>query len=103
VEVLAMTAGAWIAIASIAVAAAFSLVGLVIQGLLAAFHFGRHAERLTAVEDRTREVDSNTAALAVLTSTVGGIDKRLQEVAQDVKNLLTGRVRPPPARRDDGI
>lgn len=95
-----MTATAWIAIVSIAIASAFSLVGLIVQGLLAAFHFGRHAQRLAAVEERTRDVEGNNAALAVLTATVGGIDKRLAEVALDVKNLLTGRVRP--ARRPDG-
>jgi len=92
VEGLAMTDGAWTAILSIAVVSAFSLLGLVIQALLAAFHFGKHAQRLAAVEERTRSVDSNNAALAVLASTVGGIDKRLAEVALDVKNLLTGRV-----------
>jgi hypothetical protein len=94
-----MTAGAWIAIVSIAVAAGFSLVGLIVQGLMVSFHFGRYSQRLSAVEDRTRDVEGNNAALAVLTATVGGIDKRLVEVALDVKNLLTGRVRPP-ARRD---
>ena len=96
-----MSAEAWVAIASIAVAAGFSLVGVIIQGFLAAFHFGKHSQRLAAVEHRTREVDSNASALAVLTSTVGGIDRRLQEVADDVRNLLLGRVRPP-AGRDEG-
>ena len=94
-----MTASAWIAIVSIALAAGFSLVGLVVQGLLVAFHLGRHSQRLSAVEERTRDMEGNNAALAVLTATVGGIDKRLVEVAHDVKNLLTGRVRPA-ARRD---
>jgi hypothetical protein len=93
-----MTTTAWIAIISVAVASVFSLVGLIVQALLAAFHFGRHAQRLTAVEDRTLGVEGNNAALAVLTATVGGIDKRLAEVALDVKNLLTGRIRPGPRR-----
>lgn len=93
-----MSSEAWIAVVSIAVAAGFSLVGVVVQGLLAAFHFGRHSQRLTAVEHSIREVDANAAALAVLTSTVGGVDRRLQEVADDVKDLLLGRVRPPPWR-----
>ena len=97
-----MTAGGWIAIVSLAVASLFSVVGLVVQGLLAAFHFGRHAQRLTALEERTRDVEDNSAALAVLTSTVGGIDRRLLEVAHDVKNILTGRVRPAP-RRDQEV
>ena len=96
-----MTTDAWIAIVSVAVAAGFSLVGVVVQGLLAAFHFGRHAQRRGPGEHRTRDVAGNNGALAVLTATVGGIDKRLAEVALDVKNLLTGRVRPA-ARRDRG-
>jgi hypothetical protein len=94
-----MSTGAWIAIVSIAVAAGFSLVGVIIQGLLAAFHFGRHAQRLAAVEHRTREVDTNAAALAVLTSTVSGIDRRLQEVADDVKTMMLGSGRSQ-SRRD---
>ncbi len=98
-QVLRNGSSAWIAIVSIAVAAGFSLVGLIVQGLMVSFHFGRYSQRLSAVEDRTRDVEGNNAALAVLTATVGGIDKRLVEVALDVKNLLTGRVRPP-ARRD---
>jgi hypothetical protein len=49
-----------------------------------------HAQRLAAVEHRTREVDTNAAALAVLTSTVSGIDRRLQEVADDVKIMMLG-------------
>ena len=97
-----MTSGAWIAIVSIAVAAAFSLVGVIIQGLMAAFHFGKHSQRLAAVEHRTREVDTNAAALAVLTSTVGGIDRRLQEVADDVKTLMLGRGRPQSRREPEG-
>src|SRR5689334_11233554 len=95
-----MTASAWVAMASIAAASAFSLIGLVVQGLLAAFHFGRHAQRLAAVEEKTGDIAQNQAALAVLTATVGGIDSRLTEVAHDVKNLLIGRIRPPP--RTDG-
>lgn len=93
-----MTAAGWIAIASIGVAAVFSLIGLVLQAFAAAFQFGRQAQRLAAVEERTKEAEANSASLAVLTATVGGIDKRLEEVACDVKNLLTGRIRPAPPR-----
>lgn len=96
-----MTPNAWIAIVSVGVAAAFSLIGLVLQGLLAAFHFGRQSQRLASVEQRTRDVDANAAALAVLTSTVGGIDKKLAEVSTDVKNLLIGRIRPASRREPD--
>lgn len=90
---------AWVAIASIAVASGFSLLGLVIQALMAAFNFGKVSERLAAVEEKTSDVAHNQAALAVLTATVGGIDTRLTEVAADVKNLLTGRVRPASTNR----
>jgi hypothetical protein len=92
VEVLAMSSDVGVAIVSIAIASGFSLVGLVVQGLLAAYHFGRHAQRLAAVEERTTDVATNNAALAVLTATVGAIDNRLSEVAADVKNLLIGRI-----------
>lgn len=87
-----MNGNAWIAIVSIAVASGFSLLGLVIQGLLAAFHFGKVSERLAAVEEKTSDVAHNNSALAVLSATVSGIDTRLTEVAADVKNLLTGRL-----------
>lgn len=96
-----MTPGNWIAVASAAIAFAGLAIGLVVLAVQVAFRFGEHHNRLSAVEKKAEGIDASSSALAVLTATVGGIDKRLEEVGQDVKNLLTGRIRPA-SRKSDG-
>jgi hypothetical protein len=87
-----MNSGEWLALAALA----FTVVSAIAGGM---FKFGQHSQRLASLEERAKGTEASTAALAVLTSTVGGIDKRLEEVAHDVKNLLLGRVKP--ARREE--
>lgn len=82
-----MTAPAWIALAGLATA-------LLVQFGAGLFHLGRHSQRLSALEDRTKDIGS----LAVLASSLAEIKQQLVEVRHDVKNLLTGRVRPPSRR-----
>jgi hypothetical protein len=84
-----MTAAAWIALAGLA-------VGLLAQFGAGLFHLGRHSQRLAALEDRTKDIGS----LAVLAATLAEMRQQLGELRHDVKNLLTGRVRP--VRRDPG-
>jgi hypothetical protein len=78
-----MTAAAWIALAGLA-------VGLLAQFGAGLFHLGRHSQRLAAMEDRTKDIGS----LAVLAATLAEMRQQLAELRHDVKNLLTGRVRP---------
>lgn len=70
------------------------VLGLLIQGVSFAFLIGRQAERLASVErdcvDLKSKVEEHAGAIAVLT----GMRQLLEEVRHDVKNLLTGRVRP---------
>lgn len=47
--------------------------------------------------ERTKDIGS----LAVLAAALAEIKQQLVEVRQDVKNLLTGRIRPPPRREPD--
>lgn len=82
-----MTAPAWIALAALAVA-------LLAQFGAGLFHLGKHSQRIAALEDRTKDIGS----LAVLAAALAEIKQQLAEVRHDVKNLLTGRVRPPSRR-----
>jgi hypothetical protein len=97
-----MSAGEWIALCGLGFTVLVAIVAGVRHAVATAYRFGQHASRLDAVEERTKSADANAAALAVLTATVGGIDTRLSEVARDVKNLLTGRIRPG-GRGDDAV
>ena len=76
------------------IAGAGLVLGLLIQGVSFAFLLGRHAERLSAIErdcvDLKVKVEEHAGAIAVLTA----MRQLLEEVRHDVKNLLTGRVRP---------
>jgi hypothetical protein len=78
----------------------FMLVGLVVQFGVGLFHLGRHSQRIAALEEKAREAGSVGAAVAVVTATIGEMKDQLAEIRHDVKNLLTGRVRP--ATRRDG-
>lgn len=62
---------------------------------------GKHAQRIAALEERTRDAGAAQAAIAVLTATVAAMNGQLGEIRQDVKNLLTGRVRPAARRPDE--
>jgi hypothetical protein len=85
-----MTAPAWIALAGLAAA-------LLAQFGAGLFHLGKHSQRIAALEDRTKDIGS----LAVLAAALAEIKQQLVEVRYDVKNLLTGRIRPPPRRGPD--
>jgi hypothetical protein len=85
-----MTAPAWIALAGLAMA-------LLVQFGAGLFHLGRHSQRLSALEERTKDIGS----LAVLAAALAEIKQQLVEVRHDVKNLLTGRIRPPSRARSD--
>jgi hypothetical protein len=78
-----VTAAAWIALVGLA-------AGLLAQFGAGLFHLGRHSQRLAALEDRTKDIGS----LAVLAATLAEMKQQLAELRHDVKNLLTGRVRP---------
>lgn len=95
-----MSAGEWIALVGLGFTVLVAIVAGVRHAVGTAYRFGQLATRLDSVEERTKSADANAAALAVLTATVGAIDSRLSEVARDVKNLLTGRIRPG-GRTDD--
>jgi hypothetical protein len=79
-----MTAPAWIALAALA-------LGLLVQFGAGLFHLGKHSQRIAALEERTKDIGS----LAVLAATLAEMKQQLGELRHDVKNLLTGRVRPP--------
>jgi len=55
------------------------------------FHLGRHSQRIAALEDRTKDLGT----VAVLSATLAELKLQIAELRHDVKNLLTGRVRPP--------
>jgi len=79
-----MSAQAWIAVAGLALA-------VLVQFGAGLFHLGRHAQRLSALEERTKDVGT----VAVLAATLAELKLQIAELRHDVKNLLTGRVRPP--------
>jgi cell division protein FtsB len=85
-----MTAPAWIALAAFALA-------LLVQFGAGLFHLGKHSQRIAALEERTKDIGS----LAVLAATLAEMKQQLGELRHDVKNLLTGRVRPPSRRGSD--
>ena len=76
----------------------FVIVGLLVQFGVGLFHLGRHSQRIAALEEKARDAGTVGAAVAVVTATIGEMKEQLAEIRHDVKNLLTGRVRP--ARRD---
>ena len=82
-----MTAPAWVALAALAAA-------LLAQFGAGLFHLGKHSQRIAALEDRTKDIGS----LAVLAAALAEMKLQITEIRQDVKNLLTGRIRPPSRR-----
>ena len=78
---------------------AFMALGLMLQFGLGLFHLGRHSQRIAALEEKAREAGTVVGAVAVVTATIGEMKDQLAEIRHDVKNLLTGRVRPA-SRRD---
>jgi hypothetical protein len=85
-----MSEPGWIAVAGLALA-------LLVQFGAGLFHLGRHAERITALEDRTKDIGT----LAVLHAALEEMRSQLAEIRHDVKNLLTGRIRPASRRGPD--
>lgn len=82
-----MSAGAWIALASLALTFVLTIIG-------GAFKLGAHSQRIAALEEKTRNIGS----LEVLAAGLLEMKEQLVEIRHDVKNLLTGRIKP--ARRD---
>lgn len=78
----------------------FVIVGLIVQFGVGLFHLGRHSQRIAALEEKARDAGTVGAAVAVITATIGEMKEQLAEIRHDVKNLLTGRVRP--ASRREG-
>jgi len=85
-----MNAEAWVALAGLAAA-------LLVQFGVGLFHLGRHAQRIAALEDKTKDIGT----LAVLNAALAEMKLQITEIRQDVKNLLTGRVRPASRREPD--
>lgn len=90
----------------IAAVAAVASVGVtVLSGLgLLIWKAGRHSQRLDAAETDIADLQAGAheagrldTALQVLTGTVNSVQKQVDEIGHDVKNLLTGKVTP--ARR----
>jgi hypothetical protein len=79
-----MTGASWIALAGLA----FTVAASICAG---AFQLGQHAQRLAALEERTKDVGT----LAVLTAALAEVREQLAEIRQDLRDLLTGRLRPP--------
>ena len=80
----------WTAVSGLALA-------LLVQFGSGLFHLGRHAQRLAALEDKTKDIGT----LAVLNAALAEMKLQITEIRQDVKNLLTGRVRPAARREPD--
>ena len=79
-----MNEPAWVAVAGLALA-------ILVQFGAGLFHLGRHAQRLEALEEKTKDIGT----LAILNAALAEMKLQITEIRQDVKNLLTGRVRPP--------
>jgi hypothetical protein len=73
----------WVAVAGLALA-------LTVQFGAGLFNLGRHAQRLAALEEKTKDIGT----LAVLNAALAEMKLQITEIRQDVKDLLTGRVRP---------
>lgn len=88
-----MDASAWIALAGLAAV-------LFVQCGAMAFALGGLFARLKTLESRPIDVDCK-AELAVLTVKFEALKSTLDEMANDVKNMLTGRVIPARRRVSD--
>lgn len=86
-----MTEPEWAAVAGLALA-------ILVQFGAGLFHLGRHSQRIAALEDKTKDIGT----LAVLNAALAEMKLQITEIRHDVKNLLTGRIRPA-ARRDPEI
>lgn len=88
-----MDASAWIALASLAAVVVAQLVAL-------AFLLGGLFNRIKVVEGKPGDADCK-AELKVLASQFHNLESKLSDIAQDVKNLITGRVVPARRRAND--
>ena len=94
-----MNGGEWIALAGLS----FTVIVAIAGGC---FKLGQHSQRITALEERTKDLP----AVAVLTVTLDGlkegvakleasITKRIDDLDHDFRGLLSGRIKP--ARREE--
>jgi len=79
-----MSPAAWIPVAALGLA-------FLVQFGAGLFQLGRHAQRIAALEDKTKDLGS----VAVLSAALAELKLQIAELRHDVKDLLTGRVRPP--------
>lgn len=91
---------------------ALTLAGLFIQAALFAFFLGKLSARVASLEDRSRDMEDGTAALAAMTATLHALkdsvddikvtfSRRFEAVEHTVKTLLMARSRRAPAIADD--
>lgn len=64
------------------------------------FRMGQHSQRISSLEEKTKDHGAVSTAVAVLTSGMGEMKAQLGEISHDVKNILTGRVTPARRGRD---
>ncbi|HTK33869.1 MAG TPA: hypothetical protein VL358_01110 [Caulobacteraceae bacterium] len=85
-----MNESVWVAVSALALA-------VLVQFGSGLFHLGRHAQRLAALEEKTKDIGT----LAVLNAALAEMKLQITEIRQDVKNLLTGRIRPASRREPE--
>jgi hypothetical protein len=90
---------------------ALTALGLFINAALFAFFLGKLTARLASLEDRSRDMQDGTAALAAMTATLHALkesvddikvtfSRRFEAVEHTVKTLLMARSRRPAAAED---
>jgi hypothetical protein len=83
---------------------ALTALGLFINAALFAFFLGKLSARLTSLEDRSRDMEGGTAALAAMTATLHALkesvddikvtfSRRFEAVEHTVRTLLMARSR----------
>lgn len=81
---------AWI---SVWVAVGAIVVGLTVQGLMMAFHFGKHSARLDTVEKACQDANASAGVLAGLTATVHALKEQVGGLDRTIRDLLLQRTR----------
>lgn len=75
-------------------------VTLVLHIIRYSFQEGQKDQRLKHLHERLEKVEGSHADVRLLSQSLDGFGKKLDEVAHDVKNLLTGKVRPSARRAE---
>lgn len=68
-------------------------VTLILHIIRYSYQEGQKDQRLSHLHERLQKVEGSHADVQLLTQSLAGFGKKLDEVAHDVKNLLTGKVR----------